>query len=238
MLDKIISEPFFGFDKKALRFLRSLKDEKNNNKDWFDINRDAYENYLKIPMKELIDALAVEINKIDPEIVVNYKSIFRINRDIRFSKNKTPYKTQYSAAFAFGKVKSSEVPQFYFHFSPEEFLFAAGQYSMDPVYLKKIRSYIFNNFTEYKKITGGKSLLKYFGKVQGESLVNLPKGFDKEITDSKDKNLEETLKKKQFYVYRTYKPDVILNEKITDIITDDIKTTFDFTKFLHTAVIN
>ncbi len=238
MLDKIIGEPFLGFDKKGLLFLKSLKTEKNNNKEWFDKNRDTYENYLKNPMKELIDALAVEINKIDPQIVVNYKSIFRINRDIRFSKNKTPYKTHYSAAFTFGKVKSSEDPQFYFHFSPEEFLFAAGQYSMDPVYLKKIRFYIFKNFDNYKKITGSKSLLKYFGKVQGESLINLPKDFDKEIIYSKDPYLAETLMKKQFYVFRTYKPDVILNEKITDIITEDIKITYDFTKFLHSAVIN
>ncbi|HRB00494.1 MAG TPA: DUF2461 domain-containing protein [Ignavibacteria bacterium] len=240
VLDNIVNEPFFGFDKKALQFLKALKVSKNNNKDWFDKNRDTYENFIKAPMKDLIDVLAVEIKKIDPNIVVNYKSIFRINRDIRFSKNKTPYKTHYSAAFAFGKVKSSEIPQFYFHFSPDEYVFAAGQYSMDTVMLKKIRAYIFNNFSEYKKITGNKTFTKTFGEVKGETLTNLPKEFDKEIInsiDKKDKLLENILKMKQFYVFSNDNPDVILDEKIVDKIINDIKITYDFTKFLHKATI-
>lgn len=240
VLDNIIKLPFFGFDKKALQFLKALKSGKNNNKEWFDKNRSTYENYIKAPMKDLIDVLAAEIKKIDPDIVVNYKSIFRINRDIRFSKNKTPYKTHYSAAFAFGKVKSSEVPQFYFHFSPDEFVFAAGQYSMDPDMLKKIRAYIFNNFDEYKKITGNKTFIKNFGEVEGETLANLPKGFDKEIIDSidkKDKLLEKILKMKQYYVFRNSSPDIILDERITDAIINDIKMTYDFTKYLHQATV-
>ncbi|MBS1518719.1 MAG: DUF2461 domain-containing protein [Bacteroidetes bacterium] len=235
MLDKIIKEPFFGFDRKALQFLKSLSIKKNNNKEWFDKNRNIYEDFLKKPMKELIDVLAPEINKIDKEIVVNYKSIFRINRDIRFSKDKTPYKTQYSAAFAFGRVKTSEVPQFYFHFSHSEFLFAAGQYSMDPVFLKKIRTFIFNNFKEYKKITSGKLLRKDFGEVQGESLVKLPKDFDREITESRDAELEKTLRLKQFYVFNTMDPEVILNENFPEIIINNIRITYDFNKFLYNA---
>mgnify|MGYP003545529061 CR=1 FL=1 len=97
-------------------------------------------------MRELIDTLGIEINKIDSDIVVNYKSIFRINRDIRFSKDKAPYKSHYAAAFTFGSIKSAEIPQFYFHFNSKEFIFATGQYSMDNDYLKKIRKEIHSDF--------------------------------------------------------------------------------------------
>ena len=92
MLGELIKEPFLGFQKEALKFLKDLSNDKNNNKVWFDKNRETYEIYLKKPMRDLIDTLAIEINKIDPDIVVNYKSIFRINRDIRFQKIKCPTK--------------------------------------------------------------------------------------------------------------------------------------------------
>ena len=111
---------------------------------------------------------------------------------------------------------------------------------MDPVILKKIRAYIFNNFNEYKKITGNKKFTKNFGEVKGESLTNLPKEFDKEIVNSietKDKLFGNVLKMKQFYVFKNSEPDIILNENIVVSIISDIKTTYDFTKFLHTASI-
>ncbi len=233
MLDLLVKEPFLGFRKEALKFLKALTNPANNNKLWFDANRAVYETYMKQPMRELIDSLAVEIYKLDPDIVVNYKSIFRINRDIRFSKNKTPYKSLYSAGFAFDKIKSSEVPQFYFHFDANEFLFAAGQYSMDSDFQKKIRAGIYKNFRTYKSIVTNKNFVKAFGEVRGESLSKFPRGFDNLDPDKADPLLVKTLKLKQFYVFRTYKPEVILNERLVDLLADDIKLSYDFTKFLH-----
>ncbi len=235
MLDQLIKEPFPGFEPKALKFLKSLSNPKNNNKDWFDKNRDTYEEYVKQPMKDLIDNLAIEISKIDKNIIVSYKSIFRINRDIRFSKNKTPYKNYSSAAFAFDRIKSSEIPQFYFHFTPTEFIIAGGQYSSDTDYLKKIRTSIAKNFKEYKSIVTNKKFVKNFGKVSGESLSTMPRGYENPDIKKTDPLLIETLKKKQFYVWKNYKPEVILNEKLVDIIVDNTELMYDFTKFLHNA---
>ncbi|MDQ3019730.1 MAG: DUF2461 domain-containing protein [Bacteroidota bacterium] len=235
MLDKLIKEPFLGFQPEALKFLKALTNPKNNNKLWFDEHRDKYENYLKQPMRGLIDTLAVEVNKIDPDIVINYKSIFRINRDVRFSKNKAPYKNLYSAAFAFERVKSSEIPQFYFHFDPKQFIFASGQYSMDSDYLKKIRSAISKDFKTYKSLITKKNFVKTYGKVEGEVLSNLPRGFDNLDINKCDPVLIQSLKMKQFYVGKTYKPEVILSEEVVDIITENIKQSYDFTKFLHDA---
>lgn len=236
MLGELIKEPFFGFQKEALEFLTELSKDKNNNKLWFDKNRETYETYLKKPMRDLIDTLAIEINKIDPDIVVNYKSIFRINRDIRFSKNKMPYKNLYSAAFAFGRVKTSEIPQFYFHFDPKEFIFASGQYSMDPDNLKKIRAAIYAKFREYKIIVSDKNFISVYNKVEGEAISKLPKGYENLDIKKTDDILLNTLKMKQFYVFKSYKPEVILNENLTDIIIDNIKCSYDFNKFLTEAV--
>lgn len=236
MLNELINQPFLGFPTEALKFLKSLSNSKKNNKLWFDSHRDQYDMFLKLPMRELIDSLAIEINKIDPDIVVNYKSIFRINRDIRFSKIKTPYKTYYSAAFTFYRVKSAELPHFYFQFNADEFLFAGGQYSMDSDYLKKIRKAIFNDFKNYKSIITNKSFVKAYGDVKGDNLTKLPKGYENIEIEKVDPLLVKSLKMKQFYVYKTYKPQVILNDKLIEILLENINLTYNFTKFIDNAI--
>ena len=238
MLGDLLRETFPGFEQEALKFLKDLRSEKKNNKEWFDKNREKYETYIKEPMRHLTDTLAERLFRIDPDIVVNYKSIFRINRDIRFSKVKTPYKTYSSAAFAFYRVKTSEIPQFYFHFGSDEFLFAAGQYSTDPVYLKKIRKYILRNFNEYSEITGEKKFRKRYGEVKGESLKQLPAEYRSYPEALSNPKLAEALKMKQYYVFETHKPDVVLNEGITDLIADNIVCSHRFTKFLTEAIRN
>lgn len=233
MLGDLLTQPFPGFGKTALNFLKKLSVSTNNNRNWFNEHRDEYEMYLKSPMRNLIDTLSLKINKIDPDIVVNYKSIFRINRDTRFAKDKRPYKTHFAGAFAFEKVKSSEVPQFYFHFSPAEFIFAAGQYSMDTDYLKKIRRIIFSDFDRFRSIISAKAFVKNFGDVQGESLTRLPKGFENPGQVTTDPLLVKLIKMKQYYVSKTYQPEVILTEDLPDLIAENIKISCDFTKYLH-----
>lgn len=232
MLDELIKPPFLGFSPEAIKFFKALSNKRNNNKKWFDKHRDEYEVYIKQPMRDLIDALAVEVKKIDKDLVVNYKSIFRINRDIRFTKDKTPYKNYASAAFAFNKVKSSEVPQFYFHFTPYEFLVAGGQYSTDPNNLKKIRSYITKNYKEYLSVTDDKKIKKEYGDVQGIKAIKVPRGYEN-ITD---KRLQETLRMTQFYIEKQYKPDVVFDASIVDLITYHLRLMVEFIKFLDEAI--
>lgn len=236
MLDQLIKQPFLGFPQESLKFLNSLSKSKNNRKEWFDEHRQIYEEALKQPMKDLIDNLAPLISKIDPEIIVGYKSIFRINRDIRFSKDKTPYKDYYSAAFAFYRIKAAELPHFYFQFNAKEFLFASGQYSTEVNNLRKIRSAIQGNFKEYKKIITEKKFVKDFGEVTGQSLVKLPKGYEGIEETNPDPLLIRSLKMKQFYVFRKYEPEVIFDDGLIEILINDIKTTYDFAKFLSRAI--
>jgi len=192
--------------------------------------------YLKKPMRDLTDTLSVEIKKIDPNIVVNYKSIFRINRDIRFTKDKTPYKSHFAASFCFDMIKKPDMPQFYFHFSPTEFLIAGGQYSSDPQKLKKIKNEIFTNYPRYKKIISDKKFVKAYKKVLGEKITRLPKGYENIDEKKSGELLIESLKMKQFYVDEYHKPDVILESSLVELITKNIKQMYDFVKFLHNAL--
>ena len=107
-----------------------------------------------------------------------------LNRDIRFKNDKTPYKFNYSAAFTYERIKTPEIPQFYFHLSPDEFLFASGQYSTDNNVIKKIRNRIYRERDLFLEIVNDKLLRNTFGEINGEKLINIPKEFRSETIDN------------------------------------------------------
>ena len=164
--------------KDTILFLKNLK--KNNNKPWLDANRKQYEaakaNYLAV-VQEIIDAVAL----FDPA-VGNFKAkdcVFRVNRDVRFSKDKSPYKTNMGASFSGGGKKAKEAG-YYFHAEPGQSFAAGGFYMPEPAELAKIRQEIDYNFDDWKKIVADKKIIKLFpGGVDGVSLlVRPPKGYD------------------------------------------------------------
>jgi uncharacterized protein (TIGR02453 family) len=120
---------FSGFTKETVSFFRKLK--KNNTRDWFEANRGIYENHVLAPAKAFVVAMGPELKKISPNIVaapkVN-KSIFRLNRDTRFSKDKSPYKPNLGLYFWEGPLSRMESPGFYVHLEPPKFLLAGGYY--------------------------------------------------------------------------------------------------------------
>jgi len=234
MLADLIQEPFLGFSENTIKYFKALK--KNNNKEWFEKNRDKYDAYVKEPMRNLIDALAPELRKVDKDIVVNYKSIFRINRDLRFSKDKTPYKCYYSAAFCFDQIKKAELPHVYFHLEPGELIIAAGQYSMEPVNLKKIRNKIFNEYDEYISIIDNKEFKKLYGDVVGIKQTRLPKDFLEVADEIEDERLKDILMMKQFYVHKSYEPELAFDSSFVDLIIEHAKVSRDFVKFLWDAM--
>lgn len=232
MLSDLIKEPFLGFSEETVKFFKSLKNKKNNNKIWFEKHREEYDNYVKAPMRNLIDTMAVELPKIDKDFIVSYKSIFRINRDIRFSKDKTPYKDYCSAAFCLERIKSAEIPHLYFHLHPDELIIAAGQYSMDPVNLKKIRYKIFSEFGNYLSIIEDRNFKKLYGEVRGMKQQRPSKDYA-EVTDEK---LIEVLKMKQFYVYKTYEPKLAFDSSFIELLLKHAKVSLDFNRFLWEAI--
>ena len=184
---------FEGFPPEALKFLRQLK--RNNNRDWFLAHKDVYEQKVKAPMTELVMELGYRLQQTAPELNVNSKqAIYRIYRDIRFSADKTPYKTHVAAIFVPKGIPKHCGACLYFHIEPAEIMIAGGVYMPDSAALKALRQHIAANWEELAAITKQRNFKKMFGDLQGDRLTRPPMGF------SADHPAIEVLKQKQFYV--------------------------------------
>ena len=184
--------------KAGFSFLKKLK--KNNNRDWFLENKPAYEENLRRPLQNVIAELGRNLEKkslgikFDPK-----KSIFRINRDVRFSDNKDPYKTNIGASFvSYRHNKKDEFPGLYLHIEPGNCFIGGGLYMPSGEQIRKIRELINQDPQTFKKIISGSSAKKYFGGMTGERLKTSPRG-----TPSDHPNIE-LLKWKQFIFIKRY----------------------------------
>lgn len=166
----------------TLKFLKELK--KNNSKEWFDKNRPRYE-LAKADFAGLVTEVIKSHSKKDADLapLVAKDCMFRINRDVRFSKNKAPYNTNMGAYFVKGGKKSI-LSGYYFHCEPGGGSFVGGGlYSAEPDKIKKVRQEIDYNWEEFKKILTNKKFKQVFGDLtreEGMSLVREPKGYEKD----------------------------------------------------------
>jgi uncharacterized protein (TIGR02453 family) len=163
---------------QTLKFLSQLK--KNNNKPWFDAHRAQYE-AARIDFSNFIQLLIEALQKSDTTItgITAKDSQFRINRDVRFSKDKRPYKDNFGAFIARGGKKSI-FAGYYFHLAPGNSFIGGGLWQPEPANLKKVRQEIDYNWDEFKSIVTNKNFKKIFGDLyKGEdmSLKRMPKGY-------------------------------------------------------------
>lgn len=183
---------FPGFSLGLLHFLNDLS--KNNKRDWFEANKSRYETELLEPSLAFITAMEGPLQKISPHFrAVSKKSggsLMRIYRDVRFSKDKRPYKTNVGIHFRHERGKDVHAPGFYFHIDPDEVFVGAGIWHPESKSLGKIRKAIHKDPTGWKKAQAGKAFRDRF-ELTGESLVRPPKGYDAEhplIDDLKRKD--------------------------------------------------
>lgn len=160
----------------TIDFLKKL--EKNNNKEWFDKNRNHYE-AAKADYETFVTAVHTELTKLEPRMA-EYKAkdaIFRIFRDVRFSKDKTPYKANFGAYFSRAGKKAADAG-YYMHLQPggKSFL-AGGMWMPEAPVLKKVRQELDYNFDEFKAIINKTSFKKLFKKWEGEQLKTIPQGY-------------------------------------------------------------
>ena len=210
-LEEHLFPPFTGFPKEGIRFLKGLK--KNNNREWFQKHKMDYEEQVKFPMQCFIASLGQRMADEAPEIEFNpHRSIFRIYRDVRFSKNKVPYKTNIAASFEMrGKKKGvTETPGLYIHIEPGEVFIGGGLYMPTGEQLKAIRRSIVEHPDRYLSIIQEKTFKKLFDGIQGERLVKAPLGFPK------DHPMIEHLRQKQFFVYRSFDESVCTTTRFVD----------------------
>ena len=187
--------PFEGFSRKTTTFLKNLK--RNNNRPWFEKHREEFERDVKLPMQSMIVALQPHFHRFAPEVEVHPKrSLFRIYRDVRFSKDKSPYKTHVAAHLVpRGKIKGTEGPGYYFHIEPGQIFIGVGIYMPPSDQLKKIRKAIAGKSDQFLSIVQEPSFKKMFGKLEGQKLQRVPQGFEP------DHPMAEWLKLKQFFVF-------------------------------------
>ena len=163
---------------KIFLFLTKLKS--NNNKIWFDENRDEYKIAREIWI-EMTQKILVELSDFHSDFFHQNarKCVFRINRDVRFSNNKQPYKNNFGAYFV-PHGKKSDNAGYYIHLEPGNSFVAAGRHAPTSTGLFKIRTAISQNSKKFNKIIFEKKLHKNFGEIQGNSLIRPPRGFEKE----------------------------------------------------------
>ena len=214
----------------TLKFLKGLK--KNNNKPWFEKNKNSYL-AAKDDIEQLTGQLLNRLGKTDKSIAdLKAKDCqFRIYRDVRFSKDKTPYKTNMGAWMNKGGKKINSAG-YYFHCEPGHSFIAGGFYLPMPPELNKIRQEIDYNFDEWKKIINNKNFKKYFVKgVEGiESLSRPPKGYD-------DTNPAiEFLKMKSFIVTHQLTDTDIQSKTLVKEVLKTYEAMKPFIDFLNHAV--
>lgn len=214
--------------KNTLDFLARLS--KNNNKEWFEKNRSWYE-ASKINFKELIDELILKVSKFDPALknLEARNCIFRINRDVRFSKNKAPYKNNFGALLAPGGKKSLAAG-YYIQIQPDETFAAGGMWQPPGPQINAIRQEIDYNTVEFKKIIEFKDFKKYFiGLSDEDKLQSAPKGYDKTHPEI------ELLKHKSFIVVHHFKDKEIIAKDFAEKVTACFEAMYPLNSFLRRA---
>ena len=177
---------------KTFKFLKDLA--KNNNREWFEENKDRFEGDLREPLLGFIEDFSEHLEKLSTHYVADPRkvggSLFRIFRDVRFSKDKSPHKTNAGVHFRHERAKDAHAPGFYLHIDPKESFMGVGIWHPETAVQKQIREAIVDDPKTWKRVTGGK-FAKTF-TLEGDSLKRPPVGFDKEHP------LIEDLKRKDF----------------------------------------
>jgi len=171
---------FCGFTKETVRFFTALR--KNNNREWFERNRETYEDHVMAPAKLFVTAMGARLKTIAPGLVavpkVN-KSIFRINRDTRFSLDPSPYKTNLGIYFWDGSRSRMESSGFYFHLEPPDLMLGGGMYAIPDNLLDRFRKALVDpkRGAEIGKIVAAIRVIPGFS-VDGAHYKRVPAGFD------------------------------------------------------------
>jgi uncharacterized protein (TIGR02453 family) len=221
---------FSAFPKEGLQFLRSLK--RHNNREWFQEHKGIYEQYVKTPMADLISALAEDFRQFAPEMVSSHKvSAYRIYRDTRFSKDKSPYKTHVAAVFPRAGLGKHEGAGFYLHIAPSEVLIGGGLYMPFPEDLNVVRHKIASDGESLLKIVTNRQFRKLFGTVGGERLSRVPRGFPA------DHPVADYLKHKQYLVGRTFPPAVATTPSFYRLVLETFRAMLPFVRFLNDPIL-
>lgn len=212
----------------TLNFLSKL--EINNNRDWFNENKNLYveaqKNFITV-----VDDIIQGISNFDSSVqkLEAKNCVFRIYKDTRFSKDKTPYKTNMGASLAEKGTKTLSHAGYYIHLQPGQSFLAGGVYMTETANLKLIRQKISDESEEFLNILNNKNFKKNL-ELRGDRLVKVPQGFDKEDP------MADYLKYKQFTVFHQLTDDDVLDKKFVEKAVKIFKEIYPFNQFLNEAL--
>lgn len=201
------------FTKDYVDFLQELV--RNNDRDWFNANKKRYEKSVKEPFTVFVQTMIDRVQEKDASVVITPKdAMFRIYRDTRFSKDKTPYKTHMSAIISAGGRKHMIKPGIYIQFGAEDARIYSGAYQLDKNQLQGVREAIASDLKGFERLLKAKDFKEKFGEIHGDEHKRLPKEFQEAAKK------QPLLYKKSFYFFAKFEPDVILKDNIADIMME------------------
>jgi uncharacterized protein (TIGR02453 family) len=222
---------FSGFPRDFFDFFEDLKI--NNNRIWFNDNKKRYIESVVNPISEFIVCIAPRLKKISRHYTADPRphrgSMFRIYRDTRFSKDKTPYKTHAGVQFRHKAGKNAHAPGFYVHLATEGLFFGGGVWTPPSPQLNQIRDYIADNVRAWARVANAKKV-RDVGGIKGDSLKRSPRGFDEEHIHIED------LKRKSFYVMTEANASAAMKPDFIDDVTEAFRRAVPLNRFITGAL--
>lgn len=211
-------------------FFKELK--LNNHRDWFHENRSRYETHVKTPFYQFVSDAIERMQLFDPKCQIEAKdAVFRINRDIRFSKEKTPYKTQMSAIVGAGGRKGGMADTgIYFEIGERYVRVYGGVYQPEKEQLQAIRQEILYNTKAFESVIDGEAFKRWFGEIKGEKNKRLAPEFA-EIQEH-----QPLIANKQFYYFADLNPDMLYSDRLLDQFFEAFEASREVRNFLYTPL--
>ena len=219
------------FSQASFDFLTKLN--ANNNREWFDRHKQEYEDAVRSPALDFIDAMVEDIESLSPHFLAVPKkvggSLMRVYRDVRFGKDKRPFKTNVGIQFRHFQGKDVHAPGFYVHLEPKECFLGVGIWHPDAPALGNIRTAIAENSAAWLKASRDKKFAKAY-ELAGDSLVNAPRGY------AKDHPLLADLKRKDFIAIMEFNSKLATTARFQPEVVNSFRTAVPLMKFLCKAL--
>ena len=216
---------FPGFPPEALQFFRALA--RHNTRDWFQPRKAVFEEKVRQPMRELVEALNAGMKSFAPEYATDpARAVYRIYRDTRFSKDKTPYKTHIAASFFRSSTGPHKYGGYYVQVSHNDVAVGGGVYMPDPEVLLAIRRHIAEHHQKLRKILAAPAVRRSLGELQGDQLSRVPKGF------LATHPAADLLRFKSLFLYVNLDPEIATTPQFFSEVLTRFRTMKPFLDFL------
>ncbi len=219
------------FDADYINFFDGL--ENNNTKEWFDTNKKIYENKVKKPFTAFIEELIAAYNALGYNIPMTAKdAIMRINRDIRFSNDKSPYKTQMGAMISPHGKKDTTRPGMFIEANHRHLRLYTGSHTLEKQDLYNVRKHIANNMAEFTKLITNKAFKDVYGEIRGEINKIVAPEF-KEATEK-----QPLIYNKNFYYFANFNSKALMQDNLVDALIAAYKVAIPVNTFFEDALSN